>query len=195
MKRYIFFTCVYFMLSIYSSTNAQVCFRYDEQENCSSYPITDFMVNIPIPGIASRPERHLDLATNLGWLFNVDKRWAVGPSFFFSAYLNGGWNSQLGVHLRARHYLTKDLHLDVSPGFIIWDNPLPEGFAGYSSELAIGFGDWISLTSRFDYLRAYPEDYIEVFQIGIKFGSYAGLGLSGLATVAGGIYYLLSRID
>jgi hypothetical protein len=183
------------VLSISSHGRAQVCFRYEQTRSCSSYPMTDFIISAPVFGAAGQPERHLDLATNLGWLFNVSECLALGPSFFFSAYLNGGWHSQLGLHGRLRVYPGKNLHVDVSPGLVLHDSPFPEGFAGYSAEAAIGYRDWVSLVTRVDVVRSYPGGHDTILHMGIKFGSYAGLGLTGIGAVAGGIGYILSRID
>lgn len=195
MKRFIVLAFLLATLANFSVSHAQLCFRYDQKDSCSSYPITDFMISTPFLGVAGKPERHFDLATNLGWLFILHERVAVGPSFFFSAYLNGGWHSQLGVLARARVQLTDNLHFDISPGVILHDSPYPDGFAGYSTEIAAGYRDWVGVVTRLDVVKSYPRGHDTVFQVGLKFGSYAGLGLTGLGAIAGGIGYVLSQID
>lgn len=183
------------MISNTASGNAQPCLRYNQKDSCSSYPVTDFIVSAPLPGANGGPARHLDLATNVGWLFNVHEKTALGPAFFFSAYLNGGWNSQLGAQGRVRYWINPNVHLDISPGVIIHDNPYPDGFAGYMGEVSIGYRDWISIAARLDRVKVYPHGRDTIFQIGVKFGSYIGMGLTGMGAVAGGVGYILSRID
>jgi hypothetical protein len=195
MKRASAFVFLAATLANFSLSHAQVCFRYDQKDSCSSYPITDFMISTPFPGVAGKPERHLDLATNLGWLFVLHERMAIGPSFFFSAFLNGGWHSQLGLHTRVRMHWAKNFHADISPGVILHDSPYPDGFAGYSTEIAAGYRDWVSLVTRLDVVKSYPRGHDTVFNVGLKFGSYTGLGLTGLGAIAGGIGYVLSQID
>lgn len=178
-----------------SSGNAQPCFRYNQKDFCTSYPITDFIVSVPFAGASGAPARHLDLATNVSWLFNVHEKTAIGPAFFFSAYLNGGWHSQLGAQSRVRYWTNPNVHVDLSPGVIIYDSPYPSGFAGYIAEAAIGYRDWISLAARLDRVKVYPGGRDTIFQVGVKLGSYIGMGLTGVGAVSGGIGYVLSRID
>lgn len=178
-----------------SNLNAQPCLRYNQKDSCSSYPLTDFIVSAPLPGANGGPARHLDLATNVGWLFQVHEKNALGPAFFFSAYLNGGWHSQVGAQGRVRHWINPNVHVDISPGLIIYDSPYPDGFAGYIAEVGVGYRDWISLAARLDRVKVYPSGYDTIFQIGVKFGSYIGMGLTGVGAVAGGIAYFLSSID
>lgn len=183
------------MISNASDVNAQPCLRYNQKDSCSSYPLTDFIVSAPLPGANGGPARHLDLATNVGWLFRVHEKNALGPAFFFSAYLNGGWHSQVGAQGRVRHWINPNVHVDISPGLIIYDSPYPDGFAGYMAEVGVGYRDWISLAARLDRVKVYPSGYDTIFQIGVKFGSYIGMGLTGVGAVAGGIAYFLSSID
>ncbi|MCG3153526.1 MAG: hypothetical protein DKINENOH_00116 [bacterium] len=178
-----------------ASSFAQPCFRYDQKNSCSSYPLSDFVASVPLPGANGAPARHVDLGTSLGWLFTLNEKTAVGPAFFFSAYLNGGWHSQLGAQGRVRYWLNPNLHVDFSPGAILRDSPYPRGFAGYTAEISAGYRDWVSLAARVDRVRVYPDDHDTVLQVGIKLGSYAGMGLTAVGTVAGGIAYLLSQID
>ncbi len=181
--------------SQFTSAVAQVCWRYDHDAGCTSYPITDFTVTTPFPGAAGLPERHVDLATNLGWLFETNKRVALGPAFFFSAYLNGGWHSQWGLHGRGRIYLNDRWQLQISPGVMVSDSPYPNGFAGYSAAVDVMFKDWVGFTARLDIVKSYPDGHDTVFQIGLKAGSYIGMGISGVGAVAGGIAYVVSQID
>ncbi len=187
--------CLIAMISNASDVNAQPCFRYNQKDFCASYPITDFIVSVPFAGASGAPARHLDLATNVGWLFNVHEKTAVGPAFFFSAYLNGGWHSQAGAQGRVRHWINPSVHLDISPGVIIQDSPYPDGFAGYMGEISIGYHDWISLAARLDRVKVYPRGHDTIVQLGVKLGSYIGMGLTGVGAVAGGIGYILSHMD
>ncbi|NUO83982.1 hypothetical protein HUU05_28235 [candidate division KSB1 bacterium] len=179
----------------FTSAVAQVCWRYEHDAACTSYPITDFTLTTPFPGAAGLPERHVDFATNLGWLFETNERVALGPAFFFSAYLNGGWHSQWGLHGRGRFYLTEKWQLQISPGVIVRDSPYPDGFAGYSVAVDVMHKDWVGFTARLDVVKSYPEGHDTVFLFGLKAGSYIGMGMSGAGAVVGGIAYIVSQID
>lgn len=174
---------------------AQICFRGFSSDSCSSYPITDFTVSTPFAGVAGQPARNLDFATHLGWLFKVKPDLALGPSFFFSAHLNGGWHTQLGVNMRVRTRPATHLHLDLSPGLILYDSPFPDGFAGYDLEVTPGYRDWVGFVTRVNIRKVYPRGHETILQVGIKLGSYAGLGLTGLGAIVGTIGHFLSRIE
>jgi hypothetical protein len=169
--------------------------RYADSDSCTSYPLTDFSIARPVPGAKGSPTREVDFSTSVGWLFVADERVHVGPALLVSLYLNGGWHSQVGLQGRLRYLATPSVHLDFTPALILIDSPYPGGFAGYSLEVACGWRDWISLTSRLDVVDDGLHDSETVVQIGIRFGSYPGLALSAAGAAAGGIGYLWSRMD
>jgi hypothetical protein len=169
--------------------------RYTDNDSCTSYPLTDFTIGRPLPGAQGSPTREVDFASSLGWLFVIDKRLHIGPALFLSAYLDGGWHDQAGVQVRLRFPATPSLHIDLTPGLILVDSPYPGGFAGYSMELACGYRDWISIASRLDVVDEGPHDKQTVVQLGIRMGSYPGLGLTAVGAIVGSIGYIMSRID
>lgn len=185
----------FIMTSFVATSAAQVCWRQSPNAVCSSFPITDFTIAAPIAGVSGAPQRHVDFATNLGRLFKTNARLAFGPAFFFSAYLNGGWHSQWGMHARARVQLNNKWHVQISPGLIISDSPFPNGFAGYHAQVEVMFKDWVGLSARADRVRLYPDDRETIVHIGIKTGSYIGMGATAVGAVAGGLAFLASRID
>lgn len=178
-----------------STGTAQVCWRQQSNEICSSFPITDFTIAAPLAGASGAPQRHGDFATNLGWLFKTNDHLALGSAFFFSAYLNGGWHSQWGMQARVRLRLHEKWHVQFSPGVIISDSPFPNGFAGYHAQAEIMFNDWVGLSARVDRVCVYPDERDTIVQIGVKASSYIGMGATAVGAVAGGLAFLASRID
>ena len=178
-----------------SVSDAGPCWRYTDGDSCTSYPLTDFTVGRAVPGAKGSPTREVDFSSSLGWLAVATERFHAGPAFFCSAYLDGGWHTQAGLQARLRYMATPSIHLDFTPGLILVDSPYPGGFAGYSLEVACGWGDWVSIASRLDVVAEGPNDKQTVIQIGIRSGSYPGLGLSAAGAVVGGIGYIWSRMD
>ncbi len=180
-----------FVLSVLS---AEVCMRYDQSSTCTSYPITDFYFSLPISQSDSIIIRDLDLTTSLGWMFALDGSFDLGPSLFFSAYRNCGWHSQLGIRANLRYHLNDEFNLDFSPGLILTDSPYQDGFPGYTVELSVGWKDWVGLAARMDIVDTFSGQD-QVLHIGLRFGSYGGMGLSSAGIIGGGIAYQLSRMD
>ena len=169
--------------------------RYDQSSTCTSYPITDFYIGLPVSQPDSLSSRDYDLTTSLGWMFVLDERIDLGPSLFFSAYRSSdGWHSQFGIRANLRYHIDSDFHLDLSPGLILTDSPYQEGFPGYTVELSVGWKDWVGLAARMDIVDTYSGQD-QVLHIGLRFGSYGGMGLSSAGIIGGGIAYQMSRWD
>jgi hypothetical protein len=62
-------------------------------------------------------------------------------------------------------------------------------------ELACGYRDWISLVSRLDVVDKGEDDSQGVLQLGIRVGSYPGLGLTAAGALAGSVAYLRNQMD
>lgn len=162
----------------------------------TSYPITDFYFGLPVFQSSDNAIiRDLDLATSLGWMFVLDDRIDLGPSLFFSSYKNGGWHSQIGARANFRYNLNDSFNLNLSPGLIFSDSPFPDGFAGYTAELSLGWKRWAGLSIRLDSVDTFQSDHDQILHIGLQFGSYAGMGLSALGAISGGIAYWADQMD
>jgi hypothetical protein len=134
------------------------------------------------------------MTTSLGWMFVLNESYDLGPSLFYSAYRSSdGWHSQLGVRANLRYHLDDDFHLDLSPGLILTDSPFPDGFAGYSVEFSVGWKDWVGLATRLDFVDTFESGHDQVMQISLRFGSYAGMGLTSVGIISGGIAYMASK--
>ncbi len=183
-------------LFVISIISAEVCIRYDHSSTCTSYPITDFSFCLPV----SQPSetniiRDLDMATSLGWMFVLDERFDLGSSLFFSAYLNGGWHSQLGIRANLRYHLDDEFNLDLSPGLILTDSPFPDGFAGCTIEFCVSWKEWVGLVTRLDFVDTFDSGHVQVLHLGLRFGSYGGMGLTSAGIIGGGIAYMSSRMN
>ncbi len=181
-------------LLVISIISAEACIRYDRSSTCTSYPITDFYFSLPVSQSDSIITRDLDMTTSLGWMFVLNERIDLGPSLFFSAYMNGGWHSQLGLRANLRYHLDDEFNLDFSPGLILTDSPFPDGFAGYTVELSLGWKDWVGLAARLDIVDTFDSGHDQVLHIGLRFGSYGGMGLTSAGIIGGGIAYMSSRM-
>lgn len=183
-------------LLVLSILSAGVCLRYDQSGTCTSYPITDFSFNLPVSQSSDTSIiRDLDMMTSLGWMFVLSDSYDLGPSLIYSAYLNGGWHSQFGVRANLRYHIDDAFNLDLSPGLILTDSPFPDGFAGYTVEFCVGWKDWVGFATRLDIVDTFTSGHDQVLHIGLRFGSYGGMGLTTAGIIGGGIAYMSSRID
>ncbi len=181
-------------LLIVCIVSAEVCIRFDHSDTCTSYPITDFYFSLPVSQPDSIISREGDMTTSLGWMFVLNESYDLGPSLFFSSYRSSdGWHSQLGVRANLRYHLDDDFHLDLSPGLILTDSPFPDGFAGYTVEFSVGWKDWVGLAARLDFVDTFESGHDQVLQVGLRFGSYAGMGLTSAGIISGGIAYMESK--
>lgn len=179
-----------------STITAEVCMRYDQSGTCTSYPITDFSFSLPVSQTDGTIKRDLDMTADLGWMFVLDGSFDLGPSLFFSAYSSSdGWHSQLGTKANLRYHLNDEFNLDISPGLILTDSPFPDGFAGYTIELYFGWKDWVGLTTRLDFVDTFDSGRVQVLHLGLRFGSYGGMGLTSAGIIGGGITYMSSRMN
>ncbi len=185
--------CIVSLLMV-SIVSGEACIRYDHSSTCTSYPITDFYFGLPVSQSDSIITREGDMTTSLGWMFVLNESYDLGPSLFYSAYRSSdGWHSQLGVRANLRYHLDDDFHLDLSPGLILTDSPFPDGFAGYSVEFSVGWKDWVGLATRLDFVDTFESGHDQVMQISLRFGSYAGMGLTSVGIISGGIAYMASK--
>lgn len=181
---------------IVSIMSAEPCIRYDRTDMCTSYPITDFYFGLPVGQSSDNSIiRDMDMATSLGWMFVLNERIDLGPSLFFSAFRNGGWHSQIGIRANLRYSLNDEFNLNFSPGLILSDSPHPDGFAGYTTEFTVGWKDWVGLSTRLDIVDTFQSGHDQILHIGLRFGSYAGMGLTAVGAISGGIAYMESRMD
>ncbi|RKZ08721.1 hypothetical protein DRQ25_08375 [Candidatus Fermentibacteria bacterium] len=182
------------LLLIISNVSGEACIRYDHSSTCTSYPITDFYFGLPVSQPDNIISREGDMTTNLGWMFVLNESYDLGPSLFFSAYKSSdGWHSQLGVRANLRYHLDNEFHLELSPGLILTDSPFPDGFAGYSAELSVSWKDWVGLATRLDFVDTFESGHDHVLHISLRFGSYAGMGLTSAGIIGGGLAYMESR--
>ncbi len=184
------------LLFIVSIVSGEVCIRYDDNSNCTSYPITDFYFGLPVSQPDSMITRDFDMTTSLGWMFVLNDSYDLGPSLLFSAYKSSdGWHSQFGVRGNLRYHIDSDFHLDLSPGLILTDSPFPDGFTGYTVEFSVGWKDWVGIATRLDFVDTFESDHDQVLQIALRFGSYGGMGLTSVGIIGGGIAYMVNQMD
>lgn len=185
--------CIISLLMV-SIVSGEACIRYDHSNTCTSYPITDFYFGLPLNQPDSIITREGDMTTSLGWMFVLNESYDLGPSLIYSAYRSSdGWHSQFGVRAKLRYHLDDDFHLDLSPGLILTDSPLPDGFTGYTVEFSVGWKDWVGLATRLDIIDTFESGYDQAMQISLRFGSYAGMGLTSVGIITGGLAYMASR--
>jgi hypothetical protein len=168
-------------------------FRGGDKSHCASFMLTEAGILIPLKADAGTAgDQKLYGSIDLGWMKNVGQRSAVGVSGFWES---GSDHNRGGVRLRYRRWLDDHLSLELSPGIVTGGNDTynPPGFIG---QVAINAGDLMSVvlegevdqyasngssSSAFPGATQYRSD--TTFRLGLRGGSYVGVGVSLLAGI------------
>lgn len=140
------------------------------------------------------------LSADVGWMWNVSTRSAVGASIF--AGHEFGWEGYpYGLRGRYRWWLSSRSSLGASGGIVFGSSQGMGEDPGFTGRLTVGLGDLLLLSAQLDYVPAlllveqyYEEykdykDYGERFYLGASLGSwlgivsYAAAGLLGLVAL------------
>jgi hypothetical protein len=185
-----YFTAVVFLVLATGS----VALPYEPSPGRDFILVTDFRAGCPI-GLSVEQSRKLDLSTELGLLFTLDRAHHLGPVVMFGSWLNGGWHSRWGLSARYRMQLGERLSLDLSPGLILSDSPYPDGFAGFTAEIALVLDGWIGLEAGLDATESYPDGTDTVLRLGLSLGRMPGLCATAAAGTAGAVAWWMSDTD
>ncbi|MFO8184599.1 MAG: hypothetical protein R6U39_10560 [Candidatus Aegiribacteria sp.] len=156
--------------------------------------VTDFLAAYPF-GPEDGIERDLDLSTELGFIFPLQKNLYLGPAFNFGSWLNGGWHSRWGLSARSRILLDRRFSMDLSSGVILGDSPHPDGFAGFTAGASLVLDGWLGICARIDFTEAYPDGTDTVFRLGLGLGELPGLYTTAAAGGAGAVAWWLNQMD
>ena len=136
--------------------------------------LTDFSYMYRINTIDSWPfstqERHY-LNSELGFMVNVDTKWALGTNFNLELDLQDDFKTY--VKLRARRWLKNKRSIDFAPGINLDENT-------FLMSMDYNFNSWLAITSKIEVGHTIEGKKIP-FQIGLKLRSKAGLVAHGAA--------------
>ena len=161
------------------SLHAKICFRGKPAPYCKMFLLTE-------TGATVR-----GLSWELGGMYNLNKRSALGATFFVSTRVYD--DLAAGFKFRYRHWLNSfnGFSIDISPGLVLWTQwPDPTFRKGptFTGHVGFNYKDMIALMVQV-YVRRYRFQKNKVsFSLGLKFGSYAGIVL-GVASVIVGIVF------
>jgi len=131
------------------------------------------------------------LSWELGGMYNLNKRSALGATFFVSTREYD--NYAAGFKFRYRHWLNSfnGFSIDISPGLVLWTqwpDPTFKKAPTFTGHVGFNYKDMIALMVQV-YVRRYRFQKNKIdFSLGLKFGSYAGIVL-GVASVIVGIVF------
>lgn len=163
--------------------SAEMCFRPKPAPVCSAFWVTESGL-----GYMARGIDRAWIVSEIGPMFNLDERYAVGATSYI-AY-DGQWGDfRGGVKLRLRWWFNPGLSMNVSGGLILvggaWDEEHP-GFAGH---LDLNYKDLVVPYIGLDVMRGGGLDGAN-WSVGLRFGSVVGLGISAVGAAVVAIHYL-----
>ncbi len=177
-----------------------------------SFLLTEFYVNRQFEHYSNSRKGGWELGAVVGWelgyMRNINERWAVGASAFF----NGSDDrSQFGIKPRARYWLGKNSSLDFAVGPIlvtIDDNSYSN--MGVASHIGVNANSWLAFTIGMEYshLRGGGYPYVWPGEIpasvdrvtisgGARIGAVPGIvvGTVGPLLITALIYVLLHPVE
>ncbi len=176
MKKLIVSTLLMSLFFTSPMLHAKICFRGKPAPYCKMFFITE--VGATLSGVN----------WELGGMHNLNKRSALGATFFVS--IREYDNFAAGFKFRYRHWLNSfnGFSIDISPGLVLWTqwrDPTFRNFPTFTGDVGFNYKDMITLMVR-AYVRRYRFQKNKVdFALGLKFGSYAVsvLGVAAVITV------------
>ena len=224
MKRSCVFIATSALLAgVLSPSQAQFCWTPNPLPACRTFPITeigfhyrisssptfrftitDILIDSLIESSTYRQEQRFYVTSDLGFMRNLNRRYAMGASHFVGFDNNGEFRG--GLKLRVRRWLTDKTAIDFCPGILLWDSNAQYQTPGFTGSVDLKLEEWFALSLVFDY-RRYPrgENTFDQLRyvaesandtgvyIGMKSGSYPGLIANSagfiLALIIGSLYY------
>ena len=176
MKKLIVSTLLISLFFTSPMLHAKICFRGKPAPYCKTFFLTE--VGATLNG----------LSWELGGMYNLNKRSALGATFFIS--IRDYDDYAAGFKFRYRHWLNSfdGFSIDISPGLLLW-TPKPDWTEekGLKSTGHVGgnYKDMIILRvqvyapGRYRFQKNNKVDLL----LGLKFGSYAGSALGVVAVM------------
>ncbi len=175
MKKLIVSTLLMSLFFTSPMLHAKICFRGKPAPYCKMFFITE--VGATLSGVN----------WELGGMHNLNKRSALGATFFVSTRVYD--DLAAGFKFRYRHWLNSfnGFSIDISPGLVLWTQwPDPTFRKGptFTGHVGFNYKDMIALMVQV-YVRRYRFQKNKVnFSLGLKFGSYAGIVLGCASLIA-----------
>ena len=182
-----------------SSEKGCRCFRGRPGPECRLYWITEvgFLTTIGSKNGLSGWNESERLAFDIGYMFNVSDRDAVGASFFWHTFTDGDY-SYWGLKPRYRRWLSDKVGLDLCFGVGVWEYEFNRKATPLLAQVGVSFKDYFSLTLMYDRARwtesvpipssheVYDGDTFtsSTVSVGMTAGSYTGLAAAGVTIIA-----------
>jgi hypothetical protein len=114
-------------------------------------------------------------------MWNLTERNALGATTYMAVESKEG-DARFGLRLRYRRWLNSRLSLNASGGFLFLGSSKDERFPSFASHVDLNYWDLVAPYVGCEVLR-YPGTTLNgaSWHAGVKFGSYAAMGLTGLA--------------
>ncbi|SYZ72730.1 exported hypothetical protein [Candidatus Zixiibacteriota bacterium] len=190
----------FFTLSPCPETN-RACFRGRPLPECKEFWLVEERLEFRANDVNSLYNpASVNLGIDLGHMFNITRRYAVGGSVYFAANSN---RTVEGLRLRYRYWLNRETSFDISPGIIFAGNdesanPPNTKYPGLIISAALGYKDLIAfnltleryaLRNNFGKIDS-PKSETVIYS-GFTLGSYSALA-GMVATVFTGVIALVS---
>jgi hypothetical protein len=162
------------LLAMTTLAPAQTLFRGRPAPDCSTF----FIMEVG-SGAVFTPTTEAVLTTEHGIMFNLNTRYALGGTLYWTSIFGDQPVGRLGFKARGRRWLSQNWSIDVGTGLLLAEK------AEFTGSTGLNYKDLFILNVGVDVLRSRNDDrrYGANLRTEIKGGSYVGAGLHGAALV------------
>ena len=162
------------------------CWRGAPADRCGTFALTELAGAISTNQASRRPP--WNVTWEVGAMHNVASRLAVGGTAFLTR--DDQQRLLFGLKPRVRYWMTRQLGLDLAPGFVL-ANVQRDFYAAtlpaFSGHVAVVWKDWAGLMVQLENLKPDPtpsfDQPVTTLYVGLRLGSWAGVG-AGVAAAA-----------
>lgn len=169
------------VLSLAAPLEAQFCFRGHPKPQCNQFLITEagYAVGAGDEWFGAGGEWFV--LSELGFMQNLNERNALGGTVLLA--IGEPEQAQVGLKVRYRRWLSRNLTLDASPGIILEHEEYKFKAPGFTGHVGIGYGDHLALTFLVQAIPLEGQDTEVRSYFGFRVGSYLGTAVHVLALV------------
>jgi hypothetical protein len=164
-----------------ATAEAQMCFRAKPAPRCRTFWVTELGLGYRVG--EGRWEDAGWPVSEIGLMYNLGSRNAVGVTTYVT-YEPKYSDFRGGFKLRFRRWFNPDLSVNLSGGLLLVGGGYREKHPGFSAHVDLDYKEVLAPYVGLDVLRDATSTLDgSNWHVGVRFGSYPGSGLSGIALV------------
>lgn len=183
------FVLTLLILYVPAASGAETHWRGLPYPECDSFWITEFGTGWRQNGISNEHRKEEvsghQIRYELGHMFNLDKRFAVGGTLSMTGFQEGSF----GLNGRVRFWKDRNWSVDLAPGMIFYSTVENDFYSldypAFSARLIFNYADFVGVYAGLEQVRIEGEKSNLDLYLGVHAASYPGAALGALFFVIG----------